>query len=51
MNPNPYDEEKYIKASDELFDSVAGLWEAGATKKGIEEEFKDALRENVGVEQ
>jgi hypothetical protein len=45
-NPNEYDDEAFLKASNELMDAVAMLWEAGAEVKDIEGEFKNAM-ENV----
>jgi hypothetical protein len=43
-NPNEYNEDQFLKASMELIDVVADLWEAGASEEDIKGEFENALR-------
>lgn len=47
-NPNDYDDDKYLEASNELDSAVASLWAAGAELEDIEEIFKNALENHCG---
>lgn len=42
-NPNEYDDDAYTKASNELFEAVANLWNAGASQNDIESDFAAAM--------
>ena len=42
-NPNEYDDEAYTQASNDLFDAIFAMWEAGAAEDDIQAIVKDAL--------
>lgn len=44
-NPNPYNDEGYLKANLSAHAAIGGLWDAGASEDDIEQIVKDALEE------
>lgn len=47
-NPNTYDERNYLRAEQNLDDSVREMWEAGASKDDIRKSFEDLIEGNRG---
>lgn len=43
-NPNEFNDDAYMKATEALQAAVADLWEAGATRDDIRGEFDNALK-------
>lgn len=42
-NLNSYDDEGYIRYSNDLIDAILGMWDAGASLGDIENTIDDAL--------
>jgi hypothetical protein len=44
-NPNEYDDAAYMRASNDLFEAVMGLWAAGASEDEISGLFDNAMNQ------
>jgi hypothetical protein len=42
-NPNPYDEERFQRGSNEIVNAVTEVWEAGGTLSDISSAVQDGL--------